>query len=93
MQTTQILTLSQIDGLTLEDLRQRAEQVRGRSLPRRTLYFWLDKLCVERDSDGYFTEEDAEILQALAMWLKRPNAKIETFKQRLQIYRSQRNAS
>jgi DNA-binding transcriptional MerR regulator len=93
MQTPQILTLCEIDGLTLEDLRQQVEAVRGRSLPPRTLYFWLEKLCIERDAEGYYSKEDADILKALAHWLKRPGAKIKPFKQRLQHYRSQHYAS
>ena len=83
-----ISVLCEVDGLTFECLRQKLETERGKALPARTLYYWLDKLGIERDPEGFFHQEDAEILTALVRWLSLPHTTIATFIARLQKWRS-----
>lgn len=80
--------LCQIDGITFEHLRQTVETARGRTLPARTLYYWLGKLAIERDTEGFYSQEDIEVLIALVKWLELPHTKIATFITRLQKWRN-----
>lgn len=68
-----------ISGLTFEQLRTQAEKVRMRRLPPRTLQHWLQKLGIERDINGQFSDEDAEIVKALVRWLRHPAHTIDEF--------------
>ena len=81
-----------VSGFSFQDLQSQLSLIRGRRIPDRTLYFWLSRVGIERDEDGYYSDEDLEILKALAQWLKRPNAKIDRFIIRLHHFRSQNHA-
>jgi hypothetical protein len=83
-----ISALCEVDGMTFEHLRQNLETERGKTLPPRTLYYWLGKLGIERDSEGFFSQEDAEVLTALVRWLELPHTTIATFITRLQKWRN-----
>ncbi len=80
--------LCEVDGITFEHLRQSVEAVRGRTLPSRTLYYWLNKLAIERDAEGFYSSEDIEVLTALVQWLALPHTTIATFIIRLQKWRN-----
>jgi hypothetical protein len=84
-----ITVIADIEGFTLEMMRSQLEFDRGKPLPKRTLYFWINACGIERDSDGFYATEDLQALQALVIWLKRPGASIERFKQRLSQWRKE----
>lgn len=83
-----ITAIVDIEGYTLEMLRTQLEFDRGRPLPKRTLYFWINACGIERDSNGFYATEDLQALQALVKWLERPGASVERFKQLLTEWRS-----
>ncbi len=72
-----------LHGITFEQLRVQAEKVRMRRLPPRTLQHWLSKLGIERDINGQYSDEDAEIIKALVRWLRHPRHTIEQFANQL----------
>lgn len=78
MNTTEVL-----QGLTFEQLRSQAERVRMRRLPPRTLQHWLSQIGIERDINGLYSTDDAEIIKALVRWLRRPGNTIEQFANQL----------
>lgn len=74
-------TIEVLPRLTFEDLRKELEQIRG-TMPKRTLYHWLNRLDIIPTTEGYYTPDDLEILKQLNRFLRRvPN--INKFRQAL----------
>jgi hypothetical protein len=59
-----------VDGIEFEALRSLVEYERGRPLPRRTLYYWLNRCCIQKDESGLYDSQDLLILLDLARWMK-----------------------
>jgi hypothetical protein len=87
-----LMSIIDVVGLTFEQLRGELESDRGRPLPKRTLYFWMNACGIERDSNGLYAMEDLQALRALIVWLKRPGASVHRFAQLFEEWRTQ-NAS
>ncbi len=56
---------------TFEDLQRELARIRDRGMPRSTLYYWLEKLRILPGLDGYYTEDDLDVLKDLNRFLKR----------------------
>jgi len=63
-------TVIVIQELSFESLRQELERERG-AMPSRTLYSWISKMGIIRNSEGFYTSEDLELLKRLYRFLKR----------------------
>lgn len=54
-----------------KDLRNILEQVRGKSVPERTLRFWRSQLGISPNSVGFYEQEDLDALIGLVNALNR----------------------
>jgi len=59
-----------------EDLRYELSLDMAQPLPKRTLWYWLEKLHIYKDSNGFYHYSDLEILRA---WVQN-RSKFKTFK-------------
>lgn len=77
-----LIQATQPDGHTLKELAWRLSRVRKKSVPDRTLRWWIEQLRIEPSDYGLYDDSDLEILTSLVLFLKRCRS-IAKFKQLL----------
>lgn len=64
---------------TFQDLQVELKRIRG-SMPRSTLYYWMDRLGMHPNVSGYYESSDLEILKKLNRFLRKGRS-IKQFKE------------
>jgi hypothetical protein len=65
---------------SFEDLRGELSRVRPKGMPKSTLYNWLRELKLIPNSNGYYEQDDLDVLTKMSQFLTRCPS-IEKFKQ------------
>lgn len=66
-----IIQATQPNGHTLKELAWRLSRVRKKSVPDRTLRWWIEQLRIEASDYGLYDDSDLEILTSLVLFLRR----------------------
>lgn len=73
---------------TFTELREALGRYRGGTVPRSTLYRWIESVGIQPNEHGFYEVDDLKILSRLALWVNRGKP-IRTFTQLLIKERSQ----